>query len=136
MYRDEHIRLSDKFFSRSLCFHSSVDNAIPVTSATLSPAHLLSSVSHCQSFPVPQTLIPIFSACAKSFSKLDFTWSNSSFSNTITSLHTAPGLHFRGEEKTQYVHDFFYHYQDNVSPRNTGLKNNSFHQVLLNSMVR
>jgi len=35
----------------------------------------------------------------------------------------ALGLHFKGEGKTQYVHDFFYHYQDNVNPWNAGLKN-------------
>lgn len=42
--------------------------------------------------------------------------SHFSSSNEITSLHTAPGLLFKGEEKTQYVRDFFYRFEGSVNP--------------------
>lgn len=50
-----------------LSFHHSIYNAIPVTRASLSPAHLVTSVSHHPSLSVSQTPIWIFSASAEAW---------------------------------------------------------------------
>lgn len=60
----------------------------------------------------------------------------SPLSNTISALHTAPGLSFKGEEKTQYVYDFLYYYQDSVNPQDAGLTHISFEQVSLDLVIR
>lgn len=59
--------------------------------------------------PFPCWKLQLKSALAQSCSKLALTRSHFSFSNTIAPLHTALGLHFKGEQKTQYGHDCFYH---------------------------
>lgn len=50
-----------------LSFHHSIYNAISMTRAALSPAHLLTSVSHYLSLSVSQTPIWIFSASAEAW---------------------------------------------------------------------
>lgn len=106
LHTDECRQLCNIYF---LFFSTSIPPSALLFHECLFLHFTFSLVSPCQSFSLTQPPTQTSSALAQSCSKLALTHSHFSFSNTIAPLHTAPGLHFKGEQKTQYGHDFFYH---------------------------